>query len=63
VEVARAMKPDAADSPAHPVEVLPLRVDGESPVIDVASPHRRDGRGGARVALAFVVLAVAATAA
>lgn len=64
VEVARAMKPDAADAPAaHPVEVLPLRVDGESPVIDVASRHRREGRGGARVALAFVVLAVAATAA
>ena len=64
VEVARTMKPDAADSPAaRPVEVLPLRVDGESPVIDVASRYRRDGRGSARAALAFVVLAVVAAAA
>ena len=37
VEVSRTMKPAAAESPsARPVETLPLSVDGESPVIDVA---------------------------
>jgi ribosomal protein L40E len=63
VEAARAMKPDVADAPAdRPVAVLPLSERGESP-IDVGARYGGDRRGGARAAVAFVVLAVGAVAA